>query len=253
MKHQNQLFLFFILVFLSACVNTRKATNFNDLQDGDLQASAPFIDPVFQKGDILSISITSLNPNASKIFNAPVETSDGSGIAKTGYLVNSDGVILMPILGSVRVEGLTKKDLSDHIRQFVLEKKLLLDPVVTIRHVNYKVTVLGEVSRPAVINVPNERITVLEALGMAGDLSIFAKRNNILLIREEGGQRMVKRLDLTDKDFLTSPYYYMKSNDVIYVEPNKARVASATRGQVLLPAILGGLSFLAIVADRIFR
>ena len=244
---------FLIAILFASCVNTRKATNFNDLQDGDVNASVPFTDPVFQKGDILSISIASLNPNASKIFNAPAETPDGSGILHTGYLVNNEGFIQMPVLGLVKVEGMTKTDLSNQIRKVILDKKLLLDPVVAIRHLNYRVTVLGEVNRPAVINIPSERITVLEALGMAGDLTIYAKRENILLIREEGGKKSVKRLDLTDKNFLISPYYYMKPNDVIYVEPNKARVANATRGHVLLPAIFGGLSFVAIVADRVFR
>ncbi|RYE59092.1 MAG: polysaccharide export protein, partial [Sphingobacteriales bacterium] len=125
--------------------------------------------------------------------------------------------------------------------------------IVTVRHLNYRVTVLGEVGRPAVINVPSERITLLEALGMAGDLTIYAKRDNILLIREEGDKKLVKRLDLTTKDFLSSPFYYLKPNDVIYIEPNKSRVASANRWNLILPSIISGLSLIVILADRIFR
>ncbi|NTS42546.1 polysaccharide biosynthesis/export family protein [Flavisolibacter sp. BT320] len=253
MARHNQILSLVFLFTLTACVNTRKATNFNDLQDGVLPTTVAFTEPDIQKGDILSITISSQNPDATKIFNAPVVTPDGTNTMGSGYLVNSDGQVQLPVLGLVKAEGLSKKSLGDGIRQTLLDKKLLVDPVVTIRHLNYRVTVLGEVSRPAVINVPSERITVLEALGMAGDLTIYAKRDNILLIRDEAGKRSVKRLDLTDKDFLTSPFYYLRPNDVLYVEPNKAKVATSTRSQVLLPAILGGLSFLAIVADRIFR
>ncbi|RYE54029.1 MAG: polysaccharide export protein [Sphingobacteriales bacterium] len=247
------LILFFSGLFLSSCVNTRKATNFNGLQDGQLDSAVLYLEPLIQKGDILSVTISSLNPEASKVFNAPVTTGTDAGPSASGYLVNTDGSIQLPVLGLVKAEGFTKKQLGDQIRQSLLTKKLLVDPIVTVRHLNYRVTVLGEVGRPAVINVPSERITLLEALGMAGDLTIYAKRENVLLIREENGVKSVKRLDLTDKAFLTSPYYYLRPNDVLYVEPNKAKVASASRGQVLLPAILGGLSFLAIVADRIFR
>lgn len=253
MKASTLLFYFIIsLLMLCSCVNTRQATNFNGLQDIEIASMVQNLEPVIQKGDILSITISSLNPEASKIFNTPGVTDAGSN-SIPGYLVNADGYIQLPVFGLMKAEGITKKQLSDIIKQSILNKKLLIDPLVAIRHLNYRVTVLGEVGRPTVINVPSERITLLEALGFAGDLTVYAKRDNILLIREENEKKTVKRLDLTSKDFLSSPYYYLRPNDVVYVEPNKARVASASRGQMLLPAILGGLSFLAIVADRVFR
>ena len=239
--------------FLASCVDTRKATSFNGLQDSEVAAINPNADLPIQKGDLLTVTITSLNPEASKIFNPLSVSVEGSSPVVSGYLVNTNGVIQLPILGVIKAEGVSKDALENEIRQELVKRKRLVDPLVAVRHLNYRVAVLGEVGRPGVVSVPSGRISLLEALGMAGDMTIFAKRDNVLLIREQDGKKIVKRLDLTDKDFLTSPYYYLRTNDVVYVEPNKAKVASASRGQVLLPAVLGGLSFLAIVADRIFR
>jgi polysaccharide export outer membrane protein len=140
------------------------------------------------------------------------------------------------------------------IARSLVQKNLLYDPVVNIRYLNYKITVLGEVARPSVINVPGEKISLLEALGLAGDLTIYAQRDNILIIHEEAeGKRVTKRINLNDNDLLTSPYYYLQSNDVVYVAPNKAKVASGSTTKQWLPALFGGLSFVAIVIDRLTR
>jgi polysaccharide export outer membrane protein len=119
--------------------------------------------------------------------------------------------------------------------------------------VNYKVTVLGEVNKPSVIPVPNEKITLLEAIGFAGDLTLFAKRDNVLLIREEQGKKTIKRLNLSSSEIFNSPYYYLKSDDVVYVEANKAKVASTSSTRLWLPVLFSGLSLTAIVIDRITR
>ena len=133
------------------------------------------------------------------------------------------------------------------------DKKLLVDPIVSVRFQNFRVTVLGEVKNPAVIPVPSEKISLLEAIGLAGDLTVYAKRDNVLVIREENGEKITKRINLNSNELFTSPYYYVKSNDVIYVEPNKAKVASAGRSQTWLPIIFSALSFMTIIADRALR
>jgi polysaccharide export outer membrane protein len=155
--------------------------------------------------------------------------------------------VKFPVIGNIKAEGLTKKQLEDQITRELVSRKLLIDPIVTIRFMNFRVTVIGEVARPSTINVTNERISILEALGLAGDLTIYGKRENVLLIREEGTKKIIHRIDLTSKDVLSSPYYYLKTNDVVYVEPNNARIASTSRTQQLLPIILSGLSFIAII------
>jgi polysaccharide export outer membrane protein len=159
----------------------------------------------------------------------------------------------LPILGNIQAAGLSKNQLKNNITQMVLDKKLLIDPIVNIRHLNFEVTVIGEVGHPTVINVPNEKISLLKALGLAGDITIYGKKDNVLVIRETQGNKKVKHVDLNSKDFLTSPYYYLLPNDVVYVEPNKDKVASVGRGRQLVPAILSGLSVVVIVLDRIIN
>lgn len=122
---------------------------------------------------------------------------------------------------------------------------------MNIRFLNFKVTVLGEVGRPTVISVANEKISILEAIGIAGDLTIYAKRDNVLLIREENGNKVVKRLNLNQTDIFTSPYYYLQTNDIVYAEPNNARLTASSNVRQILPLILSGLSFVAIILTRV--
>ncbi|TKK70323.1 polysaccharide export protein [Ilyomonas limi] len=247
-----------VFVFLfTSCVNTKKAVYFNNIADTVLPALVDGLEPVIQKGDLLSISVSSLSPEVTTIFNAantPASSSDLSSSTLSqavGYLISQDGNIDFPMLGTLSVAGLSKEALKDLITHKLEEKKLLFNPVVTIRYLNFHVTVLGEVSKPGVITIPNEQVTLLEAIGMAGDLTIYGKRDNVLLLRKENGQKIVQRLNLNSESLLSSPYYYLKSNDVVYVEPNKNKVTSVSQSRQLLPIILSGLSFLTIIADRI--
>jgi polysaccharide export outer membrane protein len=158
------------------------------------------------------------------------------------------------MLGNIKAAYLTKKQLKDTITGLLIKKNLLYEPIVSIRYLNYKVVVLGEVARPSVINVPGEKIALLEALGLAGDLTPYANRNEILIIREdEAGKRITKRLDLSDKDLFTSSYYYLKSNDIVYVAPNKAKAASTSTTKQWLPVVISSMSFIAVVIGQIVK
>ncbi|GAA4328967.1 polysaccharide biosynthesis/export family protein [Flaviaesturariibacter amylovorans] len=246
--------LLLIATFCS-CVNTKKVTYLNDVPAHLVMNAPPIIEQRIAPSDILNIQVTSPNPEATAIFNAPgVTTVAGTNNQQTtGYLVDSDGYLQFPLVGRIRAAGLTKKEFTDTLRNQLIDKKLLLDPVVAVRFLNFRVTVLGEVARPTVVPVPNEKISLLEAIGMAGDLTIFGRRDNILLIREEGGQRTMHRINLNSKDLFSSEYYYLRNGDIVYAEPNKAKVASATNSRQLLPIILSGLSFVAIIFDRATR
>jgi polysaccharide export outer membrane protein len=246
-----------VIFFFCSCASSRKSVYFVDQQDATLQSSTVIPESIIQKNDLLGISVSSLNPTASAVFNAPnissasaSSASNGSTIQISGYLVDVNGDIQFPILGNVKAAGLTGNQLRETIVRSLSDKKLLVDPIVGVRYLNFKVTVLGEVARPTVINVPNEKITLLEALGLAGDLTIFGKRENVMVIREEGTQKIIKRLNLNTSELFNSPFYYLKSNDIVYVEPNKARISSSGRAVQLLPIILSGLSFAAIILDR---
>ncbi len=243
----------------TACVNTRKTTYFNQSSDTAFPDTLLAPATIIQKSDILSINISSVNPEVAAVFNGPnvsfanTTNLNGSPITVSGYLVNPEGDIQFPVVGRIRAEGINELQLQDRIAKTLVDKKLLVDPVVTVRHLNFKVTVLGEVAHPLVINVPNEKITLLEALGLAGDITIYGKRDQVLLIRHENNQRVLKHIDLNTTMLFLSPYYYLQANDVIYVEPNKARVANSGRGMIILPALLSGLSFIAIIVDRATR
>jgi polysaccharide biosynthesis/export protein len=255
-------FVLITLVFsliLSSCASTQNVSYFSDIEDASFKSNLGVIEAPIQSNDVLSIYISSLDPEASSIFNANntfvsrSTTVTGASTQSAGYLVNADGNIQLPILGNIKAAGLTKTQLKDQITKSLLSKKLLIEPVVDIRHINFEVTVLGEVAKPTVITVPSERISLVKALGLAGDLTIYGKRTNILLIREKNGERMTRHIDINARDFITSPYYYLQPNDVVYVEPNKAKIASASRTQQLLPIILTGLSAAIIVLDRIIK
>lgn len=247
-----------IVVFMTSCVNTRKATYFDGLKDGIITSNTQVPETVIEKNDLLSISVSSLNQEASAIFNTPnVYSYNLNGITTNslmGYLVSNDGTIQFPLLGSLKASGLTEAQLKEMITKKLVDQKLLTDPIVTVRFLNFRVTVLGEVSHPTVLSVPNEKISLLEAIGLAGDLTIYARRDNVLVLREnENGDKVIKRIDLNSTELLSSPYYYLKSNDIVYVEPNKSKVASAGRGQQWIPALLSGLSLVAIVVDRLVK
>lgn len=258
-KQEFFVFLSVLSLFMASCVNTRKIIYFNNIQDTTLQNAGANVESLIQKNDLLNISVSSLNPEASVIFNLPNQTTAPSALTTgttgiiggpqqlVGYLVGEEGSIKFPILGVIPVVGLTKRQLEKEISTSLTEKKLLVDPIVNVRFLNFRVTVLGEVAKPTTINVSNEKISILEAIGLAGDLTIYGKRDNVLLIREEGNKKIIKRLDLNSEKILVSPYYYLKTNDIIYVEPNSARIASTSRTQQLLPIILSGLSFVAII------
>lgn len=227
------------------------------INDMEISNSIDNLEPVIQKNDLLSITVSSPNAIASQPFNTTVTVSTQSiGYTSTqasGYLVDQDGFIDMPMLGRIKAAGLTKQGLKESITKLLTDSKYLLYPVVSVRYLNFKVTVLGEVARPMVINVPDEKINILEALGFAGDMTIYARRDNVTLVREEQGKRIVKRLDLNSEKLLSSPFYYLKSNDIIYVEPNKAKVSAASNTRNWLPAILSGLSLAAVIIDRLTR
>ncbi|MBC7758619.1 MAG: polysaccharide biosynthesis/export family protein [Phormidesmis sp. FL-bin-119] len=246
------------LMFVS-CSSSRKSVYFIDQKDAVLKATNLSTKNIIQPNDILSIAVTSLNNATTEVFNKPnnsfVSTSSvtGANLQSPGYLVNDEGNIQFPVLGSMKITGLTTNELRIKITKELLDRKLLVDPIVIVRQLNFKVSVLGEVSRPSVVNVPNEKISLLEALGLAGDITIYGRKDNVMIIREEDGVKKIKRLNLNSSEIFSSEYYYLKSNDIVYVEANKAKVASSTRSSTLIPIVLSALSFGAIIIDRIAR
>jgi len=254
----NSSLLFVVLLSVAvfaSCTNMKKVAYINNINDTEIANAVTTLEPVIQKNDLLSITISSPNATASQPFNTVVTVSTSTlGYTATqaaGYLVDQDGYIDLPMLGRVKAAGLTKNTLKENITKVIVDNKYLLFPVVNVRYLNFKVTVLGEVARPTVVNAPDEKINILEALGFAGDLTIYARRDNIALIREEQGKRIVRRLNLNSGNLLSSPYYYLQSGDIIYVEPNKAKVSSASNARTWIPVALSALGLGVILVDRL--
>lgn len=213
--------------------------------------------PKIQPSDILSIIVGSLNTEANEVFNTPNQfttastnysNTGGARIQPLGYLVDSDGQIEIPLVGKLKVAGLRTTDAADTIR--VRLQSFLKEPSVIVRNLNFKVSLLGEVKLPAVYVIPDEKITLPEVLSLAGDLTIYGNRSNVMIIREENGKREYARLDLTSREVFNSPYYYLHKNDVIYVEPVKAKMLdtdSRIRTVPLIVTIVGGISTLGIL------
>jgi len=254
-----------VIVLCNACNSTKNLIYFKDLENvretaltSNVQDNA---EHKIENNELLSIRITSptTEPAAYQIFNINNDyrnsgpNSYGGRAETTGYLVSSEGYIEIPLLGPIKVSGLTKTQVKDYVTKKILDKKLLIDPIVDIRYLNYEVTILGEVARPTVITVPTEKISLIKALGVAGDITAFGRRDNVLLVRESEGKKLVVRLDLNSSTFLQSPYYYLQPNDVVYVETTKNRAASVDRTRLILPSILSTISVAILVIDRITR
>jgi len=210
-----------------------------------------------QPDDLLSIRIKSLDPVAAEPFNVDppgmANLQAGGGMRPLiGYLVARDGTIDFPMLGSLTVAGLS----TDEVRLLLLEKlaPFLKDPVVMVRFLNFRITVLGEVGGPGTYFVANERVTILDMIGQAGDITPYGNRSNVLVIREHNGQRTFGRVNLQDRDIFKSPYFYLQQNDVVYVEPLEIRTASIRdQSQRILPwlSAITALTTLVITLSRL--
>ena len=259
MNYKYLVLLNYLIVLVSSCANTKKTAYFFNQGTTEITSSNLGPRPAIEINDLLSINVSSLSLLATTSINSlttggSTNTSyNSSMVSSTGYLVAPDGYIKFPQIGRIKVVGLTPGELEDSITIKILQLQLLREPIVTVRHLNYKVTVLGEVARPAVFNVPNSKISLIEAIGMAGDMTIYGRRDNVLLIREENNKKITVRINLNSTDLFKSPYYYLKSNDVIYVEPNSAKVTGASRAKDVLPVIFSALSFTVIAMEMLTR
>lgn len=214
-----------------------------------------------QANDILYIYVESQTPEATMAFNQETNKSavsrsgavinPGSG-AVQGYLVNQDGYIIFPVLGKIKVLGMTHSELAHMLEERLVTDGHLLDPVVTVKLMNFRVCVLGDVARPGQLVVQGERLTIFEALSMVGDLEITGQRENVTVIREENGQRIIGTLNLASKDVFDSPYYYLHQNDVVYVEPNSRTKRNADRDPIIMTYISSGISVLSVLASMYY-
>lgn len=230
-----------LALILASCQTPKQMLYFPNLaNEGDIVQVIPDSIKNYESrivpDDMLTISVSALDPNAVVIFNLPTtnfimpgENTISTTPSLHTYLVDKEGYIEFPIIGKVKLGGLTLSQASERLKEEI--KNYVEDPLVSIQCINYKITILGEVGQPGSYPIESERVTILDALGKAKDMTIYGNHTNVLLIREENGVRSFHRLDLSQPDIFTSPYYYLQRNDVIYVEPNEARQGYAGYSQ----------------------
>ena len=252
---------FFSLLFTSC--KTERIAILKDIPDTTSVRYLPlakYSSPVVRVDDILNIVIQTLDPQANSILNQgnlPASSgavSGGSSSASqavvSGYLVGKDGSVHMPYIGTVLVKGLTTEEIRDTVAQRIAF--YFKDPVVNVRFANFKVSVLGEVRNPSTFLIPNEKPTVIDALGLAGDITIYGRRDNVMLIRENEGQKEITRLNLDSSKSVSSPYFFLRPNDVLYVEASASKVQSTdayrNRNYAIIAAALG---FLTVLSARL--
>lgn len=248
--------LFGLVALLMSSCNTSKEIIY--LQDVRLESpeeikAAETI--TIEPKDMLSIVVSSSQPDAARIFNLPImatQASNGDLMYDSylnGYVVDGDGYIDFPVVGKIKASGLNRWQLQDRIMETLRDKKLLDDPVVTVDFMNFKVSILGEVTAPGTYSIKSDKVSVLEAIAMARDLTIYGKRDEVYVIREEGGQRHSYKLDLRSSDIFDSPAYYLKQNDVIYVQPNKVRAGQSTINQNTVKSVSMWVSIASLLTS----
>ncbi|WP_299390912.1 polysaccharide biosynthesis/export family protein [uncultured Gelidibacter sp.] len=249
-----KLFYLIMIVLISSCAPREEIIYFQDkiATPSDDIIYAP--DLIYKTGDMLTIDISGPDPEAIRPFNLPAVSYSGSAISAQGalkmqtYLIKNDGTIEFPVLGTLKLEGLNSIQATEMIKLKLSE--YLKNPIVNIRLANFTISVIGEVNKPGTFTIDDERVSLTEAIALAGDLTIYGRRDNVFLIRDINGKKQYKKLDLTSIRILNSPLYYLTQNDVIYVEPNNAKVRQSSfnpNNGVLISAIATLATIVAIL------
>lgn len=258
---------FLVLLCCLALASCKTYRNINYIQDVQVNDTENIIENQgirIQPKDMLSIVVSSKTPELAMAFNLPVvsyqagsEVVSGGGSQRLlGYVVDNDGNIDFPLLGKIQVVGLTRWQLQELIKQQIVNAGLMKELVVTVEFMNFKVSIMGEVNAPGSYTINGDKVTILEALSMAKDLTIFGKRDGVYVIREENGKRTTYRIDLRSVNLFDSPAYYLRQNDVVYVEPNKVRAGQSTINENSLKSVslwISISSFLTSLAVLIFK
>jgi polysaccharide biosynthesis/export protein len=237
------------LIILMACVFTfascepqRNLVYFSEGRTNPGVASSIPMEVKIQPDDVLRVSVNTLSPESNLLFNPTVN--------ETGYKVDKSGNISLPVLGSIKVDGLTLEQAQSKISAEV--QKYAKSPNVNVQFLNFKITVIGEVNRPNSFSITNDKVNLLEALGLAGDMTVYGKRENVLVIRQNGNERSMARVNMNNRDVINSPFFNLKQNDIVYVEPDRAKAASISANNKYIPIIIGAALSIASLFVRAY-
>lgn len=235
-------------ILLTSCSTKKDIVYFQSAKNFETMVGTDTFKAKLKVGDILSIYISTINPEVTKPYNLIRSTGGSSGSGQLiDYLIDVDGNIDYPVLGKVKLVGLSVEEAKEVFKNKFSEGNLLKDPVVILRVINFRITVEGAVNNPGVYSVSGERISILEALGMAGGLTIKGRRDNVMVVRDFNGTKTFSRVDLTTKEIFNSPVYYLTQNDYVYVEPNNSAISGAS-GDSRIGTIISITSFILTTA-----
>ncbi|WP_343673093.1 polysaccharide biosynthesis/export family protein [Chitinophaga sp.] len=245
MKFRIHLLLISSLFLLASCIETKKITYLNDIQQQTGEETGHPLQPLkVQPGDVLQITVTTIDKDISQILN-PAAVSSVSTTANgidPGYIVDSEGYINLPMAGRIYVKDKTTSEINTVITTEL--DKSIRNAFVSTRITNFKISVLGDVARPGSFKIGAERVSILDALSMAGDMNVTALHDNVTVIREVDGVKKYVALNLNDSKILSSPYYYLNNNDVVYVRPGKNKVFNSSKFVTLIPTMISALSLI---------
>lgn len=255
--------MFLMAVLLMSCNTSKEILYFQDINVNQPEVISGARDITVQPKDQISILVSSKDPQLAALFNLTraqarvgTEGSLNTGGEVSGYTLDDKGNIDFPVLGTLHIAGMTKSQIAALVKQKLIDENLVKDPVVTVEFMNLYFSVLGEVKSPGKYSITKDQITLLEAISMAGDLSIYGKRDAVFVIREENGERVTHWADFRSKDVFNSPVYYLKQNDVIYVQPNKVRAGQSTLNENSVKSVsmwISIASFLTSLGVLIFK
>lgn len=259
MRRHSSLLLLVLVILLASCGTNKKILRqslyFRDIKDSIVNLAVTPFEQTFKPGDILYIGVITPNEKSYQLFNQP-NLASGAGVGASsqgggpiGYLVENDGSIVFPVLGKLYIAGWNKKQLIDTLTERLRYE--IESPIVSVRLLNYKITVLGEVGKPGTYTIPNERVTVLDALGLAGDITLYGARDSVWVVRQNNGKVEIGTLNLNAGNIFNSPYFYLQQNDLVYVEMTKRKITSSDQTLIRNISIgLGIISTLTLILTR---
>lgn len=248
---RKHLLLIICFLTLSSCAQKRNLVYFSTLADQEVELKLQEKAVVIQQNDLLRININSLSPESNSLFAVTRQSAGLAPVEPTGYRVDQNGKVTLPVIGSFKVEGMTIPQSQEALIKELT--KYVKEPIVDVQLINFKVTVIGEVNRPSSFTIPGDHINLLEALGLAGDMTVYGKRENVLIIREEDGRRIMKRIDLNDQNILNDPFFNLRQNDIVYVEPDKSKAIEYSPNTRIMPIVIASISAVAVLISAILR
>jgi len=249
------LYIIVMALTLTSCNTSKKILYLQDAKYNQPTEIATAASITVQPNDQISIVVSSRDPQLAALFNLP-RVSYYSGNSNlnninnqlSGYTIDEKGEIDFPVLGKLHVAGMTKTQIAERVKTDLMKDNLCKDPVVTVEFMNLNVSIIGEVAKPGKYFIDKDRLTLTEALSMAGDLTIYGRRDSVMVIREDNGQRTIYPIDLRSQAFFDSPAYYLKQNDVVYVKPNKVRAGQSTLNENSVKSVSLWISVLSVLS-----